>query len=500
MSEKEILININDYIPKSIIEEINNNSEENEKNNEQFYNNYYKKNKNKQDSYFNLNNNDSDNLLFENETSENSFNRNDNNNSLDDYFNDISNKNNNTSNNLYNNNYQLNYNNSFNSANNFNNNQNSFEINNNLNNNFNLSNINQIQNMQFNNKNLININLNNKNNNTLIQTFLNFLNMFNIENFNKNSIYYQKIFSQIPLNIPFLDLIIQKLQGHFTKLMQGNNSNYFISDLIKKSTKKQKIIILNEIFYNMDFLSLNEYSNHCIQTLIEKASSKEEIILIINSLSHNKEKVLNICKNEYGSFVIQKILTYFNENYRYKINEIILKNLYELCIDMYGVCVVKKFINNTNNQIYCNILIKNIFINFYEIAKNNYGNYAIQSLIDKFYKNENFMNYLLNLIFYNNINNFFDISINRFGSHIVEYFLSKLGKSKKKKIFLDIFNNISNGNIIIRNIYFNKYGKYVINKLLIGFEFEEKNYLKNYFIMKINQNNNYINNNNDNDV
>ena len=357
----------------------------------------------------NLKNNDSD--KFENETTESSFNKNDNN-SLDDYFNDISNKNNkNNNNNLNNNNYQLNCNNSFNLSNNFNNNnnnKNSFEINNN----FNIQNMNQFQNFQFDNKNLMFLNIKNKNNNLLIQTFLNFINMFNIESFNKNSIYYQKIFSQIPLSIPFLDLIIQKLQGNFSNLMQGNNSNYFISDLIKKCTKKQKIIILNEIFNNIVNLSLNEYSNHCIQTLIEKASSKEEIILIINSLSHNKEKVLDICKNEYGSFVIQKILTYFNENYRYKINEIILKNLYELCIDMYGVCVVKKFINNTNNQIYCNILIKNIFINFYKIAKNNYGNYAIQNLIDKFYKNENFMNYLLNLIFYNNINNFLDISIN----------------------------------------------------------------------------------------
>ncbi len=493
MSEKEIFVNINDYIPKSIIDEIDNNSEENEKNNEECYNNHYKINKNKQNFYFNLKNSDSD--KFENETTESSFNKNDNN-SLDDYFNDISNKNNkNNNNNLNNNNYQLNCNNSFNLSNNFNNNnnnKNSFEINNN----FNIPNMNQFQNFQFDNKNLMFLNMKNKNNNLLIQTFLNFINMFNIESFNKNSIYYQKIFSQIPLSIPFLDLIIQKLQGNFSNLMQGNNSNYFISDLIKKCTKKQKIIILNEIFYNIVNLSLNEYSNHCIQTLIEKASSKEEIILIINSLSHNKEKVLDICKNEYGSFVIQKILTYFNENYRYKINEIILKNLYELCIDMYGVCVVKKFINNTNNQIYCNILIKNIFINFYKIAKNNYGNYAIQNLIDKFYKNENFMNYLLNLIFYNNINNFLDISINRFGSHIVEYFISKLGKSKKKKIFLDIFNNISNGNLIIKTIYFNKYGKYVINKLLIGFEFEEKN----YFIMKLNQNNNYINkNNNDNE-
>ena len=496
MSEKEIFVNINDYIPKSIIDEIDNNSEENESNNEQCYNNHYKINKNKQNFYFNFKNNDSD--KFENETTESSFNKNDNN-SLDDYFNDISNKNNkNNNNNSNNNNFQLNYNNSINLSNNCNNNKNSFEINNNLNNNFNIPNFNQFQNFQFDNKNLIILNLKNKNNNNniLIQTFLNFINMFNIESFNKNSIYYQKIFSQIPLSIPFLDLIIQKLQGNFSNLMQGNNSNYFISDLIKKCTKKQKIIILNEIFYNIDNLSLNEYSNHCIQTLIEKASSKEEIILIINSLSHNKEKVLEICKNEYGSFVIQKILTYFNENYRYKINEIILNNLYELCIDMYGVCVVKKFINNTNNQIYCNILIKNIFINFYKIAKNNYGNYAIQNLIDKFYKNENFMNYLLNLIFYNNINNFLDISINRFGSHIVEYLISKLGKSKKKKIFLDIFNNISNGNLIIKTIYFNKYGKYVINKLLIGFEFEEKN----YFIMKLNQNNNYINkNNNDNE-
>ena len=80
--------------------------------------------------------------------------------------------------------------------------------------------------------------------------------------------------------------LITSLKNNFTRLIMGKQTNYYISDLIKKSTKKQKLLILSEIYDDIKNLSINDYGTHPIQTFIVRASSKEEICLITNSISN----------------------------------------------------------------------------------------------------------------------------------------------------------------------------------------------------------------------
>ena len=79
-----------------------------------------------------------------------------------------------------------------------------------------------------------------------------------------------------------------------------------MNDLIKMATKKQKIVLLREIYSQISKLAINEYGTHPIQTFVERASSKEEITMIINSIA-KKNSFVNICTNVNGTFVIQKI-------------------------------------------------------------------------------------------------------------------------------------------------------------------------------------------------
>ena len=82
-----------------------------------------------------------------------------------------------------------------------------------------------------------------------------------------------------------LNMVISNLKGHFANLIIGKHSNYFMTDLIKKATKKQKILILREVYSQIGRLAINEYGTHPIQTFVERASSKEEITMIINSIA-----------------------------------------------------------------------------------------------------------------------------------------------------------------------------------------------------------------------
>ena len=118
-----------------------------------------------------------------------------------------------------------------------------------------------------------------------------------------------------------------------------------MTNLITKATKKQKIVMLREIYSQISKLAINEYGTHPIQTFVERASSKEEITMLINSIA-KKNSFVNICTNANGTFVIQKILSFFSETFRGKVNALILENILPLSSDIHGVCVVQKFISS----------------------------------------------------------------------------------------------------------------------------------------------------------
>jgi hypothetical protein len=319
-----------------------------------------------------------------------------------------------------------------------------------------------------------NNNSKNNNNNNLS------INNYNIKKMLNMKINNITIFSNIDIKylspsyqftLKELDNLLQKLKGNFFQLMKGKNSNYFISNIIIKATKKQKLFILSEIYQMIDILAINEYGSHPLQILIEKASSKDEIIMIINAITA-KNKLIEIAKNVNGTYVIQKIISYFNENFRIKVNKIILSNIVELCNDMYGVCVIKKFINNSNNHNCIFFLLLSFINNFLYISENQFGNYAIQILIDKISINENLLYVLEQQIFFH----FLRLSIHKFGSRVIEKYLEKIKKKKKRKILEMLW---VKGYIF--HIIVNKYGKYVISKLLNGFNIEKRKNLLNIF-------------------
>ena len=306
------------------------------------------------------------------------------------------------------------------------------------------------------------------------------------KNFNLEEKYIKNLLNKTQLTVSQIEELIPKLKGRFFNLMNGKNSNYLMSELIQNASKKQKLIILSEIYNQIDILAINEYGSHPLQALIEKASSKDEIIMIINAVS-SKNKLIKIAKNSNGTYVVQKIISYFNENYRNKINKIIIKHFTELCYNMYGVCVIKKFINTCENEQILLSLLSLFMKNIINISENQFGNYAIQIFIEKISKKEKLFSLFEQYIIFN----FIRLSINRFGSRVIECFIEKLNRRKKIQLFNCLLETGYLNQIII-----NKYGKYVIYKLFNGYEdlydINIRNIISNMNIDINSINNNYL--------
>ena len=242
----------------------------------------------------------------------------------------------------------------------------------------------------------------------------------------------QKSLSEEPKET--IDLIIKELRGNFRNVIKNRNGNYFCSDLFKVCSREQLIEILKELSPYISEDCVHEFATHPIQHLIELSSSEEEYKLLLSSF-HDFNKVLLACLNQNGSFVIQKLIVHIPEKVRIEFNIIFVKFIIILSRDMYGLCVVKKFIGYTKNELIVQQIFAAIMTNLVSISSNQYGNYLIQYLLEKWWKTSQGA-YLKKLI----ASKFQILSGNHYSSYICRLFF-KLCSNEEKKIYLSNLNN-----------------------------------------------------------
>ena len=124
------------------------------------------------------------------------------------------------------------------------------------------------------------------------------------------------------------------------------------------------------------------------------------------------------------------------EKIRFQFNQIIVQFICILSRDMYGLCVVKKFIGYTRNELIVKQIFNTIIKNFVSISSNQYGNYLIQYLLEKWWKTPEGV-YLKKII----VSKFQILSGNHYSSYICRLFF-KLCNNEEKKEFLSNINNI----------------------------------------------------------
>ena len=163
-----------------------------------------------------------------------------------------------------------------------------------------------------------------------------------------------------------------------------------------------------------------------IQKLFEFASTEEEFQLLLSSFN-DLNIILMASLNQYGSFVIQKLIKHIPEKLRMDFNLILVKLVCILSRNIYGVRAIKEFIKYSKNYLIIKQILNLISKNFVNISMNKYGNYLIQFLLEKWWDKEEGI-ILKNII----ISKFHILSKNAFSSHICDLFI-KLNNNEKKR-------------------------------------------------------------------
>ena len=351
------------------------------------------------------------------------------------------------------------------------------------------------------------------------------------------------------------------------KLMKELNDNTSQNKSILITLSPNNVITVNTTplkskYYSM---SLNEIANHLftiakkqtgcryLQKLIS-ISKKEDLV---NKSFYPKLypiKLLELCNDLFGNYLVQKMIPYLNFNNLLSFTNLIIKNLEKLCLNLHGTRVVQIFINqikNYNNLLnsFTNSLIplmpklindlngsfvlityaleipfpKNNIIytflnnNIIEICSNSYSCSAIQKCID--IGNQVQKESLLNNI----SNNSMYLILNQYGNYVIQFIIMKNNIAINDKILEGFLKNILflakqkySSNVIekcfdycsenmkkkiikkisdrkiIKDLLKDMYGNYVLQKILTIINDEKtKNYFFNVIGSEINNLNNY---------
>jgi hypothetical protein len=248
-----------------------------------------------------------------------------------------------------------------------------------------------------------------------------------------------------------IHLIFTEINKSLIELIKEPYANYFCKKFFIYLNKKDRIDFLLIISSSIINLSINNIGTYPIQAIIEQIESKKEKKIIIDSI---KNSIQVLCYDTYGTHVLEKIISCFEEEFTEFIFNYVEKNFLNLSSHINGICIVKKILSLTNKKDIHNRLKKIIIENSIDLIQHTFGNYVLQIIIETWDLKE-----ILEVLscFYNK---FTFLSMLKYSSNVVEKCIEK-----SEVILKEFINEICN-NGKISDIMKNNYGNYVIQKAL----------------------------------
>ncbi|CRG93202.1 mRNA-binding protein PUF2, putative [Plasmodium gallinaceum] len=134
-------------------------------------------------------------------------------------------------------------------------------------------------------------------------------------------------------------------------LIKNRYGNYVIQKCFEYSDDTVRFIITDAIVNDIYKLSAHKYACNIIEKILLKKEykyKKKIIKKIINDISEGNENIINICKDCYGNFMMQKLLTTCRKKERNLIVKTIVGNLDKLKNETYGKYILRA-INNLDS-------------------------------------------------------------------------------------------------------------------------------------------------------
>ena len=249
--------------------------------------------------------------------------------------------------------------------------------------------------------------------------------------------------------IDILHQIFLEIKNKLSDLLKDNYANYFCKKLFDCLNQKDRIEYLSLIQKDLGILAIDVTATYPIQGIIEQLGSIAEKNIIYLGI---KDYIKIFCCNTYGAYVIEKILSNFEDRFIQEIIDFACNNFLDLAYHVNGVCVVKKIILMTHKKELHKKIKKKIYDNTLKLIVHQYGNYVMQVIIENWEDNE--INEIIGLC----KDKYVSLSNQKYSSNAVERIIEK----NKENLEYYIEQICCENNLI--EVIRNNFGNYVIQK------------------------------------
>ena len=265
----------------------------------------------------------------------------------------------------------------------------------------------------------------------------------------KGSKMFQKYIKPNNTSDEIIHLLFLELSKNLEDFMTNPYSNYFFKKFFICLNSDDRIYLLKKIEKSIVKLSIDEIGTYPIQTIIEFFNNKIEKMIVINAI---KDHIQELIFNQYGSYVVEKLISSLEENDIPFLYSFIAMNFIQLSFNNNAICVIKKLLSQKLSN-YMHNLIKNYVINNYkEFILHPCGNFVVQGIV------EYWDDYLDIVVLYKN--NFFNLSLEKYASNVIERFIER-----DEKVLENYIEEIIESKKIYE-IMKSKFGNYVIQKAI----------------------------------
>ena len=255
------------------------------------------------------------------------------------------------------------------------------------------------------------------------------------------------------------EILFPQILKDLKDLCCDNFGNYFLQTFLDIITFDNLNKFLDLITKGFTDICISPQGTRVIQKIVDKISFTP---MLINKFIYilNNEDLDIICKSQYGNHIIQKfILAFHSSEYTIFIYNFIYKNFIEITNSKHGVFIVQKCISE-GNKIQREKLYKLILENLINIIQNEYGNYLVQFILSNKKDVQQTFQEILPII--EKIEqNLINLCVSKHSANVIEKCFENSDNIIRNHILDFLFNNHSNKVI---EIFFNKFGIYVLLK------------------------------------
>jgi len=264
----------------------------------------------------------------------------------------------------------------------------------------------------------------------------------------KGSKLFQKYFKSFQSD-EIIHLLYLEICPNLEEFITDPYANYFCKRFFSFLNQKDRIDFLKKIEKSIVNYSCDSIGTYPIQTIIENLISKLEKNIIISSI---KDHIEVLIYDPFGCHVLEKILTFIEEENIPFIYSYIFNNFLKLAYNSNGICTIKKLLTLTQEH-YLHNKIKTIIIdNSYDLIQHPYGNFVIQGIVESWGDYRDIINSYRN--------KFFELSMEKYASNVIERFIEK-----DEEILNEYIDEIIKTDKTYE-VMKSSYGNYVIQKAL----------------------------------